>query len=219
MKILILLVSLISVCLSQTLSQPIIAGGVYRNGENCGSLEPPYVCSPNSLSGGMMMREGVCTYFRGLSTLPTTYNSSSDGSSVIVNSYAAADYYCQDAPISTQTIGSGDCEASCSNYQMSYLYNLSPLLSNQVPKNAVLTIKSKSDNCANDWETTWESIEYLNTDTCIVDEESGGSFKVSCTQSGMTIYSYAARGCTNNPKVYGIGFYTDSCDGYQICNV
>ncbi|EAL69191.1 counting factor associated protein [Dictyostelium discoideum AX4] len=219
MKVLILLVSLISVCFSQIAPKPIIVGGVYRGGETCNSLQPPYTCSSDDLAGGIMMRQGACTYFRGLSNLPTTYNSSSDGSSVIQYTYSADDYFCQESPIQTQTISNGDCEAGCSNDKISYLYNLSSDSNDQVPKNAVLTIKSQSSNCATDWETTWESIEYLNTDTCIVDEVTGGSFKVSCTQGGMTIYSYAAPGCTNNPKVYGVGFYTDSCDGYQVCSL
>ncbi|KAN0035624.1 hypothetical protein ACTA71_004907 [Dictyostelium dimigraforme] len=219
MKILILLVSLISVCFSQTLSNPIIVGDIYRYGDVCNTVKPPYVCSSSNLSGGIMMREGACTYFRGLSTLPTSYNSSSDGSSVTQYTYAATDYFCQDTPINSQVIGSGDCEAGCSNSGMSYLYNLSPILSNQVPKNTILTISSKSNTCETDWENSWEYIEYLNLDTCIVDEVSGGSFKVSCDQYSMSVSSYAAPGCTNNPKVVGVKLYTDSCDGYQICNV
>ncbi|KAK5577911.1 hypothetical protein RB653_002859 [Dictyostelium firmibasis] len=218
MKILILLVLLISVCYSQQLSKPLIVGDIYRGGQSCNSLQPPYVCSSNNMSGGMMMREGTCTYLRGLSSVPTTYNSSSDGSQVIQYSYAASDYFCQDAPIQTQNIASGNCQAGCSTSGMSYLYNLSPVWSQQFPSNTILTIKSQSSTCETDWQTSWESIEYINLNTCIVDEVNGGSFKLGCNKDSIAVYSYGGAGCVSNPKTTYVELYTSTCDGYQVCN-
>ncbi|KAN0039228.1 hypothetical protein ACTA71_001422 [Dictyostelium dimigraforme] len=220
MKVLLSLVFLLfSICYGQNVN-PYIVSEVYDIGEVCGSTNTT-ICNKLTFSAGFAIKQGVCAFMKGLSNFPTSYNVSSDGSSIIAYSYYGEDYDCKEGSISTTTFKSGTCNEGCSTSFTSFLFQLSSSTSNiPAPSGSLLTIKSGSQNCANDWQSTWEEVSYLALNTCIVDSSARNSFKLSCPNGGsegLTTQYFTDTICSSNPKSINFPLEQDNCDGYQMC--
>ncbi|KAN0044577.1 hypothetical protein ACTA71_006095 [Dictyostelium dimigraforme] len=216
MKVLLFLVFLVfTICYGQNV-EPYIALKMYNtdstNSSNCNQLSFPI---------GFAIKQGVCAFLKDFSNLPTSYNVSSDSSSITEFSYTDDDFYCEKGSITTLTFESGSCNEGDIKVGSSFYFEFSSSNSTlPAPFGSLLTIKSHSENCARDWESTWQEVSYRALDTCIIDPSSESSYKLSCPNGGsqgLTIQHFTDKACSSNPYSANYPLEKDNCDGYQLC--